>query len=124
MTDAADVWRQWEEFINPEIIQSKFQLAGLFLVAYETLKSSIIRHPLDFFSNHWTLPDLKPEETPKYRQEVLALDPKEKGDRLRGSLAFLRANGVISEEDETTFRIITDARNNVAHELDRSRSWG
>lgn len=57
------------------------------------------------------------EPSPKYAAEVLAIDPKRKRDALRGSIAWLRKMEVISEEDENAIRVVTDARNELAHEL-------
>lgn len=89
--------------------------AGLFLVAYEVLRSSIIDHPLEFFATTWTAKGPKPSE--KYNREVRALDPKGKNDPLRGSLAWLVKAGALSSDDLNAFEQITNARNSAAHEL-------
>jgi hypothetical protein len=114
-----EIRRRWEEFLSPDVVRSKLQLAGVFLVAYEILRDTITGRPLNFFADHWSGPNLEPIVNEEYRLKVLKLDPKGKEDRVRGSLAFLRELGAISEEDEITFRTITDARNSVAHELHR-----
>jgi hypothetical protein len=44
----------WAAFLNPEVVRPKLIAAGLFLLGHEMLIDSIKRHPLEFFSNHWT----------------------------------------------------------------------
>lgn len=105
----------WAEFLNPDVVRSKFITAGLFLVAHEMLLDSIKRHPLFFFSDRWTADG--PEESEKYRQEVLALDPKGKNDPVRGSVAWLRRMEALDEDDERAIKRVTEERNRLAHEL-------
>lgn len=112
MTDTAD---QWEAFLNPDVIRPKLISAGLFLVGHEMLLDSIKRHPIDFFADHW---DIKgPAPSPKYKKEILDRDPKGKRDPLRGSIAWLLMMEAINEEDVAAIRTVTDARNEVAHEM-------
>lgn len=86
------------------------------MVAHEMLTQAITRRPHEFFADSWTaekgwlLSD-------RYREKVLALDPKGKGDPLRGSLAWLHQNGVIDAADIDTHRELTETRNQIAHEL-------
>ena len=105
----------WADFLNPDLVRSKFVSAGLFLVAHEMLLGSIKRHPLFFCSNTWTVNG--PEQSEEYRREVLALDPKGKSDTLRGSIAWLRHMDAINDEDEQAIKRVTDERNQLAHEL-------
>jgi hypothetical protein len=111
----ADTTAQWEAFLNPDVVRTKLITAGLFLVAHEMLLDSIKRHPLEFFSHRWTIDG--PEPSPKYATEVLARDPKGKSDPLRGSIAWLRMMDAITADDEVSIRAVTDARNEVAHEM-------
>jgi hypothetical protein len=74
----------WAAFLNPEVVRPKLIAAGLFLLGHEMLIDSIKRHPLEFFSNHWTVDGPVPND--KYRVEVLALDPKGKNDALNVDL--------------------------------------
>ena len=105
----------WADFLNPEVIRNTFVSAGLFLVAHEMLLDSIKRHPLDFFANRWTQEG--PEESEKYRKEVLGLDPKGANDPVRGSIAWLRRMGALDAGDELAIKRVTDERNRLAHEL-------
>ena len=111
----ADTRDAWAAFLNPEVVRAKLIAAGLFLVAHEMLINSIKRHPLSFFADCWTAKGPAPSK--KYSSKVLALDPKGKMDALRGSIAWLRMMDAISENDEQAFRIVNDARNDLAHEM-------
>ena len=111
----ADTVDQWEAFLNPNIIRPKLISAGLFLVGHEMLLNTIKRHPVSFFSDSWTVDG--PEVGPDYEKEVLARDPKNKRDALRGSIAWLRMMDVISADDEAAIKVVTDARNELAHEM-------
>lgn len=110
-----DARQSWAEFLNPDMVRLKFISAGLFMVAHETLIDSITRHPLAFFSDHWTREGMKPGQS--YADKVLALDPKGKEHPLRASIAWLRAIDAIDADDEKVVHAATDHRNTVAHEL-------
>ena len=112
----ADTREAWSAFLNPEIVRAKLISAGLFLVAHEMLLDSILRHPRFFFSDTFTANDgFLP--SPEYTAKVLALDPKGKNDPLRGSIAWWRTMDAIDEADEIAIRLVTEARNNIAHEM-------
>lgn len=111
-----DVGDKWAEFLNPDLVRMKLQTAGLFLIAYESLKSAIIGKPLFFFSDNYDA-DGEPLENSTYREKVLSLDPKGKQDKLRGSLVFQQQMGAISDDDRSEFKGITDCRNRLAHGL-------
>lgn len=112
MPDTID---EWEAFLNPEIVRTKLISAGLFLVGHEMLLDTIKRHPLAFFADRWTVEG--PQQSAEYVAKVLALDPNSKNDALRGSIAWLRRMDAITADDEASIRVLTDARNEVAHEL-------
>lgn len=114
---ASDVQDAWDQFLNPDIVRRKLTQAGVFLIAFETLRDAVVRHPRAFFATAFGGPGLEPEESPDYQREVRGRDPRGKGDVLRGSLAFLRHVGAISEDDEQLFRRLADVRNTTAHEL-------
>lgn len=106
---------QWEQFLNPEIVRTKLISAGLFLVGHEMLLDTLKRHPLSFFADEWS--NKGPKQSSKYRAEVLARDPQGKGDALRGSIAWLRMMDAITLDDEADIKTVTDARNDLAHEM-------
>jgi hypothetical protein len=111
-----EIPRRWAEFLNPDIVRMKFVTLGLFMVAHEMLIDAIKRRPYEFFSDRWTK-EKGWVESDRYRAKVLALDPKGKGDAVRGSLAWLQANRVVNEADIETYRELNEARNRIAHEL-------
>jgi hypothetical protein len=112
----ADTRGAWSAFLNPEVMRTKLISAGLFLVAHEMLLDSILRHPRFFFHDTFTSVDgFVPGS--EYTENVLALDPKGKNDPLRGSIAWWRSMEAIDEADEIAIRRVTDARNNIAHEM-------
>lgn len=110
-----NVREAWAAFLNPDVVRTKLVSAGLYLVAHEMLIDTIKGHPLSFFAERWTRDG--PEQSAKYKSVILDGDPKGKGDALRGSIAWLRSMDVISEGDENALRVITDARNRLAHEM-------
>lgn len=114
---APDAQDAWDQFLNPDVVRQKLAQAGVFLIAFETLRDAVVRHPRTYFATAYSGPGLEPEESPDYQREVRGRDPREKGDVLRGSLAFLSHVGAISEDDEQLFRRLADIRNTTAHEL-------
>ena len=112
MTNTID---EWEEFLNPDVIRPKLISAGLFLVGHEMLLDTIKRHPLSFFADCWDVNGATPSE--KYGKEILDRDPKGKRDALRGSVAWLLMMEAIDDEDVAAIRTVTDARNEIAHEM-------
>ncbi|MCB9947555.1 MAG: hypothetical protein H6842_06985 [Rhodospirillaceae bacterium] len=111
-----DVKDGWAEFLDPDVVRTKFITMGLFMIAHELLLSAIKDHPLSFFGDQWTA-EKGWRQSEDYKREVLALDPKGKGDMLRGSLAWLKTNGAIDNADDATVYELTAARNMIAHEL-------
>jgi hypothetical protein len=112
----SDTKSRWVDFLNPDLVRTKFVAMGLFMVAHEMLLDAIKDRPLGFFSNEWTS-EGELQQCDDYRREILARDPKGKGDALRGSLAWLREMEAIDEADIASVQEFTDARNVIAHEL-------
>jgi hypothetical protein len=111
----ASTFKEWEAFLNPEVVRTKLISAGLFLVAHEMLLDSVKRRPLGFFANRWTSGG--PDPSQEYTKEVLDRDPKGKRDAFRGSVAWLRMMDALSADDEANIRTVKDARNKIAHEM-------
>ncbi|UWP95671.1 hypothetical protein K3X48_01275 [Aliiroseovarius crassostreae] len=111
-----DLQKKWADFLNPEVVRYRLLTSGVFLVAHEVLIDTITRQPLKFFSNKWSA-EKGWEVSEAYKANVLDLDPKKKGDRLRSSLEWWRLNGAISGSDISEFKEIVKARNQFAHEL-------
>lgn len=111
-----DTKKQWEEFLNPNILRPRLLSMGLFMIAHEMLVDAIKGRLLDFFGENWTA-DGGWKPSAAYREKVLSLDPKGKNDALRGSIAWLRNIEAIDASDENTIKECTEARNKIAHEL-------
>jgi|GEM_PF-1391276 len=111
---AEDAFAQWEAMLTPEVIRGRLIRAGLFSLGYELLETAVVGRLRDFYAD-FTATGLKPGKD--YQEKVLSLDPKGKGDALRGSLAWLIDAGALSPEECETFWAIKRARNEVAHEL-------
>lgn len=113
MSEAKD---RWAEFLNPDVVRTKFVAMGLFMVAHEMLLDAVKDRPLSFFADTWSA-DGGWQQSNDYRREILERDPKGKNDVLRGSLAWLREMEAIDDADLASVREFTDARNVIAHEL-------
>lgn len=114
---------QWEDFLNPDVLQRRFAKAGLYLVAHEMLLASIKEPIFRFFSNEWSK-EKGWHFSDEYRREVLALDPKGKEDSLRSSIKWLENMEVIDADDLKIIEELTCARNIFAHELGKVISAG
>lgn len=109
--------RDWDKFSNPKVLQQNLVLAGLYLVAYELLRGSVLDRLRHFFSSRTVItPEGKLEGTPepKYASEVLALYPK---DAFQASCLWLLKMRALAPEDLTEIKSIVDHRNELAHEL-------
>jgi len=84
-------------------------------VAHEMLVSAVRDRLRDFFADGWTAKGWKTSAA--YRDKVLTLDPKNKGDPWRASLVWLRQMDAIDDDDERAIRELTLERNRLAHEL-------
>ena len=106
----------WENFLNPDVLRKRLLTSGLFLIAFELLIDSVEARLKEFYSDHRSLTtDWQPSK--KYKEKVLSLDPKGKGDVFRSSLAWLQNIGVISGVDRQNVWKLKRARNSFAHEL-------
>ena len=103
----------WTKFLNPETLQTNLICVGIFLSSYETLKDSIVDHIRSFYMDGFDKDG--PTLSPKYEAEVLVLDAKR--DVLRSSIAWLKQNQVINQNDERIFYELKKHRNELAHEL-------
>jgi hypothetical protein len=106
----AQTLRSWEKLSNSAVLQHNLVLAGLYLVAYELLRGSIVGRLRLFFAPGGVDADPGSE----YGAKVLALYPK---DVFHASCLWLRENQAISEADVVDLQGIRDHRNELAHEL-------
>lgn len=102
---------KWEEFLDPDVLRGKLIAASIFIAAYELLTSSIVDRIKNFYSVEFN--DEGPVTSTEYEKEVLSRSRSS----LYASLAWLRENDAIAEDDLTAFEEIKRCRNQVAHEL-------
>jgi hypothetical protein len=105
----ADIDKNWEEFLNPEILRPRLTQAALFIVAFELLKSTIVDRTRAFFNDGV---DAKGNQSPEYARIL----PKN-SSRVHASLDWLLEQGAIASEDLATFSDVKSCRNRLAHEL-------
>ena len=83
-------------------------MASIYIVAFEILKSSIVKRIKDFYTHGFDV-------DPVYKTEVLSKNRSE----VYASLEWLKENGAICEDDIVRFGEIKDCRNLIAHEITR-----
>lgn len=103
----------WTKFLNPKTLQANLICVGIFLSSYETLKDSIVDQIRSFYTDGFD--EGGPVLSPKYGDEVLALDPKR--DVFKSSIAWLKQRQVINQNDERIIYELKKHRNELAHEL-------
>ena len=103
--------RNWEDFVNPEVMRKKLISASLFIAAYQVLEDSIVGRIKDFFVVGYK--DGQPTISPEYQKEVLSKNRSP----VYASLAWLREMGALDEADIKLFEGVKSHRNFLAHEL-------
>ena len=93
--------------LSKEVLKDNLAKAGLYALAYELLKNSIIERPKSFFAMGGTGSD------DHYRAEVLSRHP----NTLIASCLWFQENGAITEEDAREVLQFREHRNEIAHEL-------
>lgn len=100
----------WQRVFDKDFVAGTLTRAGLYLLAYEVLKDSIIRRIREFY---WIgFKDGKDTVSPKYTQ-ILS---KHKNP-LVASCMWLEESGALSSNDIKTVLELRDFRNDIAHEL-------
>jgi hypothetical protein len=92
--------------LSKDVLKQNLARAGLFALAYELLKNSIIETPRGFFTMGGTTTDT-------YKTEILSKHP----DVLIASCRWFRDNGAITEDDLADVLRFREYRNYIAHEL-------
>jgi hypothetical protein len=103
--------REWENFLNPQLLRTNLLAASLYITAFETLKGRIIDRLREFFLEWDSNGILKPRD--EYRTEVLNRNKS----TLYASLSWHLDMGVITFEDLELFERIKSYRNQLTHEL-------
>lgn len=109
--DRSDLARQYEEFLNPDVLRPRLLIASVFIAAFESLKDAIVSQPRSLF---WLGFDERGEQiSPRYREQVLSRHK----DHATASLLWFQEAGAVDERDLEAYDRIRRCRNTLAHEL-------
>ena len=114
MKPTSNVEASWSKFLNPESLKQNLLQGGLYLVAFEMLKDSLIGRPREFYCFEVACSD--PDNnffSPQYKSEVRSLHKH----AFTASALWWHKNGAISIEDLDTLRHIREHRDYVAHNM-------
>ena len=104
-------WEEQLRKLQPDVIRSNLVRAGLFLAAWELLKSEVQVKVKEFFWQGFD--QTGPKYSPSYQTEVVARHKS----LFEASLLWLVDESALSEEQAARVRRLRDHRNEVAHEL-------
>jgi hypothetical protein len=93
--------------LSKDVLKENLAKAGLYVLAYEALKDTIIDRPKGFFTMG--------RSTNEYEEVVLNLHPKK--NPLFASLRWWQQAGVLTEQDFQEFLQLRKHRNEIAHTL-------
>jgi hypothetical protein len=100
------------KILNEALVKKYLNNAGLFLMIWELLKSSIVDSIKSFFMN-W-LQDWKITYSEKYKSEVLDLDQK----NIFNACCLRSVNmNIITKDDHDKIKELNETRNDIAHRL-------
>ncbi|MEI6277918.1 MAG: hypothetical protein WCQ16_00885 [Verrucomicrobiae bacterium] len=108
---AADASASWEKFLNPDALKQNLIAGGLYLAAFELLKSSLVGRPRDFYWNGFR--NGKDLISPDYQEKVLSLHKH----TYTASALWWRQRGAIDDEDIERLTEIREHRDQVAHNM-------
>ncbi len=112
------VQESWERFLHPHALRTNLTVASLYIAAFEMLKETIIERAKEFFCCGFDENGII--ATAEYQEKVLSKNRS----RLYASLQWLKDQGVIDDNDVSTFEQIKKIRNQLAHEIPRLLSDG
>lgn len=100
------------KILNEALVKKYLNNAGLFLMVWELLKSSIIDNIKSFFMN-W-LQDWKITYSDRYESEVIDLDRK----NIFNACCLRSVNmNIITKDDHDKIKYLNETRNDIAHRL-------
>jgi hypothetical protein len=97
--------RRLTYLLSKDVLKQNLAKAGLFALAYELLKNSIVERPKGFFTLG--------SSDDHYRKEVLS----KHASPLIASCLWFQENGAITAEEAAEVLQFRDHRNHIAHEL-------
>lgn len=101
----------WERALHPETLKTNIITASIYSMAFEMLKSSIIKKIEGFFINGFDENGMI--VSPEYKEKVLSLNRSP----LYASLKWLQEMNAIDSKDLERFEHIKKCRNTLAHEM-------
>ncbi|MDF1883488.1 hypothetical protein JHD49_05985 [Sulfurimonas sp. SAG-AH-194-C21] len=106
----------WEKILNPSILKDNLISISLYIMTFELLKDKIETMVDDFYEVKYIGKDKKYKE--EYEKSVLSLvSKKEKTHYITASLRWLISMNVLNVEDEKTYNILREYRNDLTHEF-------
>lgn len=105
------IQKSWERFLHPEVLKKNIITASIFLMAFEMLKTSIIKKIEGFFTRGFDEKGMI--VSPEYKEKVLSLNR----NMLYASLKWLQDMGAIDQNDLERFEKIKKCRNELTHEM-------
>ena len=100
----------WCKLLDPQVLRANLHAIGVYLVAFEILKSTVIEHPRGFFTLGM---DDDEDAQDTYKKNVLVLDRS----AFRASMLWFKEMGAIDGHDMATADEIRRHRNELAHEI-------
>ncbi|MBK1680761.1 hypothetical protein [Rhodocyclus tenuis] len=107
----SDHQKNWERFLDPDVLQPSLFSATIFITTFEILKNAIVYRVREFYLTEWY--DDKEVASPDYEAHVLSRNRSP----LYASLDWLLQQQAINEQDLATFEQLKKTRNIVAHSL-------
>lgn len=117
--DSKNVWKEYLNILDEEILDDNMRFAMLFILNFECLKEFLISQMKEIFSNEYELNnqgELELVVSDEYREQVRKLDPKNKNP-LTAALLWFESLGAINQEEIELFNKIRFRRNEITHEL-------
>lgn len=106
---------QLPPFADPALVNRRLHQVSLYLVAWETLRSSVLERTKNFFTDSWSHNDqgkMVAEPSSEYKERVISKHPK---DEFHAACLWLKELNAISDEDIEIIGIARKHRNQVTH---------
>lgn len=115
MKTTSKVETSWDKFLNPETLKQNLLQGGLFLVAFEMLKDSLVGGLKDFFCFEGIADGevINDFNSPEYIKEVCSLDKHP----FTAHALWWYKQGALSDDDLDTLRRIREHRDQIAHNM-------
>lgn len=99
---------------DPKLLKNNLIVASMFVAVFEVFKAWIIDNVHYFYFSGF---ENGKESFDGYDEQVLCRVGTGSQKQIRGTLAWLQDHGAITEHELASFRVYTDIRNRLGHEL-------